>query len=381
MQNFFNSISQILQKATTQEECSDERFNLFYILRASKDEVLHSRMLGELLNPKGRHGHRESFLKLFIQQLNLGLELPNNYDQVNISLEKYIGQITDYEGGRLDIEITIGDTLIIIENKIYASDQDKQLARYHNYAKGKKHFLLYLTLYGHEPSVESISNYENTRLILGKDFYIISYKEHIINWLDKCLKVEGIDKTQRTKSNIEQYLRTLKLELGMLNDKIKDAMLEEVLKDNSNITSYLNLLKTDFRLEIYKEKIVKEVRKKIKVFPSETENSSNKNANNTTEFYIPLKNHDADSLVLAFKFDDEKNFRSFVYGLRFYEYKSETTAERTKIKEDIAKNFNPIKQTPNWPLFIETGMQLEDFFTTKGFDLVSKLLEIKNTAQ
>lgn len=41
---------------------------------------------------------------------------------------------------------------IIIENKIYAVDQDNQLIRYHNFRKGNTVKLYYLTLDGCEPS-------------------------------------------------------------------------------------------------------------------------------------------------------------------------------------------------------------------------------------
>lgn len=66
-------------------------------------------------------------------------------------MRKYIGKKTDGDGGRIDIIVTDGNgNAVIIENKIYAADQDKQMVRYHNYAKHNfnAHNLFYLSLYG-----------------------------------------------------------------------------------------------------------------------------------------------------------------------------------------------------------------------------------------
>ncbi|MFT7680902.1 MAG: hypothetical protein ACI935_000335 [Moritella dasanensis] len=91
------------------------QFNLFSVLRSESDEVrLHSRFLGEILNPAGTHGHKDKFLRLFLKQLDIDVEEPETA-QVHI------------EYCNIDLLIRCGSKAIIIENKIYAGDQDKQL--------------------------------------------------------------------------------------------------------------------------------------------------------------------------------------------------------------------------------------------------------------
>jgi hypothetical protein len=45
-------------------EAKGEKFNIFSILQMESNEVAtHSRFISELLNPEGRHGQKDSFLK------------------------------------------------------------------------------------------------------------------------------------------------------------------------------------------------------------------------------------------------------------------------------------------------------------------------------
>lgn len=132
-----------------------ERFNIFNTLGVQSNEVrLHSAFIAELLNPDGDHGIDSEFLVSFMKSIGL----PYNYivsSKVNKReiVEREIGHKTDTTGGRIDIIIEDGRNAIIIENKIYATDQENQLLRYYNYAIekfGGGHFvLLYLTLDGH----------------------------------------------------------------------------------------------------------------------------------------------------------------------------------------------------------------------------------------
>lgn len=57
-----------------------------------------------------------------------------------MEVEKVIGNRNEdaTEGGRIDMAIAVGSWLLVIENKIYAQDQDRQLLRYANYAKSSR---------------------------------------------------------------------------------------------------------------------------------------------------------------------------------------------------------------------------------------------------
>ena len=163
---------------------------------------LHSAFIAELLNPNGSHGLSNSFLQAFLERFGL----PSNYVKEAKSkiTERNIGRKTKTEGGRIDIIIEDGNHAVIIENKIYAEDQENQLLRYNNY--GKKKFpngfeLVYLTLDGVEPDKKSLDNKE----ILFKQK---SYKKDIVEWLDEC--VELAKEKPLVKAVIIQYKDLIK---------------------------------------------------------------------------------------------------------------------------------------------------------------------------
>ena len=85
--------------------------------------------------------------------------------------------------GRIDILVTDNSSnAILIENKIYAKDQNSQLLRYSKYgnSKQKSCSLLYLTLYGSKPSIESLAG------LLEGEYQTISYSQNIVKWLEAC---------------------------------------------------------------------------------------------------------------------------------------------------------------------------------------------------
>src|SRR5262245_23532359 len=87
----------------------------------------------------------------------------------------------DYSSsGRIDIVIDpVFGSPIIVENKIYAGDQENQLFRYRNHYPNAH--ILYLTLDGSTPAASSIGN-----MVIDNDFHTGSYKKDILKWLEIC---------------------------------------------------------------------------------------------------------------------------------------------------------------------------------------------------
>ena len=171
------------------------RFNLFTVLLNEGDEArLHSRYLAYLLDPNGKHDCGTLFLELFLKVLlDLGMQ-PHEETAPREKLERligevnYISEITSVQSevaipeGRMDILIECPAWgAIAIENKIWAAEVDKQLQRYSTYLNRRyaqqSHFLLYLTLDGKASATAN-----------GEKYYRISYKEHILGWLEACLQ-------------------------------------------------------------------------------------------------------------------------------------------------------------------------------------------------
>ena len=179
MIELFEQVHWLLQQAELKRNESlkrGERFNMFGVCGVNHYENTHSGILSEMLNPQGSHGQGNLFLTLFLKELSIESLLDDNHADV---LTEYS---TDY--GRIDI--LIKDTeghAIIIENKIYAADQNEQLKRYNNYALSKygqgNYMVLYLTLNGEDASEDSAGTVEYTR---------VSYARNVLSWLNDCIE-------------------------------------------------------------------------------------------------------------------------------------------------------------------------------------------------
>lgn len=250
IKNIFDRVSSIRSKYDEIEEITGSKFNIFKILKVSKEETrTHSAFLAEMLNPKGSHGMGTIFLKLFLQKIGLQEKYDfdnGNIDDISVKKEKFIGYINkDYtEGGYIDIFIKINDYAIIIENKIYASDQKNQLLRYYNYKNKKftKGFkILYLTLFGKEASEYSCNN-----KITSKDYISISYKEFIIEWLHQCKK--EVTSKPILRETISQYINLTKqlTAQAMIDKEYKEIW--NVLAQNKNYELVDNITEAKNRM-------------------------------------------------------------------------------------------------------------------------------------
>lgn len=214
-----------------------ELFNIFNILKLQSNEVrLHSALLAELLCPNGSHGASSLFLKAFLKVIGED----EDYIKAPVAekiTERYIGKKTKTEGGIIDIIIEDGNHAIIIENKIYAPDQENQLLRYYNY--GKRRFpngfkLLYLTLHGDDASDYSLG---------GEDIQPqnISYANEIIDWLEQCSELAK--DRDNAKTIINQYNELVKELTGKDMDKQYLERLKEITLAPENETAVGEILK------------------------------------------------------------------------------------------------------------------------------------------
>lgn len=214
---FLKEVQQQIRFFAKQRELSGENFNIFSIMSMESDEVFtHSAIIAELLNPKGSHSLGTKPLELFYTIVVKVDEIPKDVDQHICIKEEYIGLITeDKTGGRLDIVVkNSSGSGLVIENKIYAGEQPDQLMRYKN--KYEKATLLFLTLDGEESKqVKAEDNIEYTT---------ISYKEHIINWIEECSKL-AFDKPI-LRETLKQYIHLLK---KLTNQTTDNEMSKEIV--------------------------------------------------------------------------------------------------------------------------------------------------------
>ena len=212
IQRFFQEVASICALEQAQQEERNrkgENYNLFSILSIERYELKHSALIANLLDPKGSHGCGDAFLRAFfeiaLKDLAYPFEdctLPDSYT------EYYTGPISGDTGGRIDILVKSSRYGLIIENKIYAGDQDKQLIRYDNYGKetfgADGYLLVYLTLYGYDASKESTA----TKSAEEVGYLRLSYAEDILRWLEQCVRLA--DNKPLVRESLNQYIRTIK---------------------------------------------------------------------------------------------------------------------------------------------------------------------------
>ena len=212
IQRFFREVARICALEQAQQEERNrkgENYNLFSILNIERYELKHSALIANLLDPKGSHGCGDAFLKAFFEIALKGTAYPfESSTPPNSYTEHYIGPIAGDTGGRIDILVESSRYGLIIENKIYAGDQDKQLTRYDNYGKetfgADKYLLAYLTLYGYDASKESTA----TKSAEEVGYLRLSYAEDILRWLEQCVRLA--DNKPLVRESLNQYIRTIK---------------------------------------------------------------------------------------------------------------------------------------------------------------------------
>lgn len=213
-----SNTKRIIAHQRVTEKLKGETFNVFSILKMErKENDTHSAFLAELLNPDGSHLKGNIFLQLFLNCLDFKTQL--DIKTAKVKVEHNIGGRDDVlkKGGRIDIFIYDKNyNCISIENKIDAGDQFAQVERYCNY-KTTQNTVIYLNKFGEEPSLDSKGNLES-----GTDFFILSYKHHIINWLENCIK-EAAD-APILRESIKQYLILLKKMTNSMDEQEKQEM-------------------------------------------------------------------------------------------------------------------------------------------------------------
>lgn len=216
-------------RAKQQDIAKEDPFNVFRLLRRETDEVnLHSRFLAELLNPDGSHKCGNRFLELFLQQCGI------TSDEFNLDTAR-----TLRESNNIDILLHTNHEAIIIENKIWAGDQNRQLERYATVVDNKrlKYRILYLTLNGHPPTDQSVG-----KLAKRADFdtliICISYAQQIQSWLLECIKEAALRPPLR--ETLVQYLSLVKSLTGnTMSESEKQSVLQLMQSGQNAIGAHI----------------------------------------------------------------------------------------------------------------------------------------------
>lgn len=220
-----------IKKLHESAERTGDNFNVFSFLDMEEKEKTHSDIIAGLLNPQGSHNQGTLFLKLFLEQLKLTIDVSNEHT-FKVRTEEAFFDPDMKEEGRLDIVIENDNAYIVIENKIGTRDAEGQLQKYCNHIADKKSKaikkLFYLT-----PKEDDQLNYPPSPS-KDVDFKQLSYCKDIATWLDSCItKVSGFP---RIRDTLHQYRMTVRKLTGQLPSEVEDILngLEEkddIIKD------------------------------------------------------------------------------------------------------------------------------------------------------
>lgn len=224
-------------------------FNVFTaILKAHDETRLHSRFITYLLNPKANHECGRKFLDLFIATLCDDQLIPkssNNKFTFNRNSLKSIKQNNikcrevrteqPADNRRIDIYLKFDGYVIAIENKIKAYEQPQQIADYADFIDSEEtnNFLFYLTLFGKESHTdESIKTNEKV------EYFCISYYEHIMNWLERCLSATY--RYPNINQVIQQYQNVVKQLTGQTMENEDMEEIKKLIKCNPAVLEFSN---------------------------------------------------------------------------------------------------------------------------------------------
>lgn len=248
-ENVFNQIREYIefQKARRMRGLND--YNVFTSLLSISDEVrLHSRFLHSLLNPDGDHFLGTLFLQKFIETIKLD-NLQLNYNQT-IVLKEY---------KNIDLYISDGQNHLIIENKIYAADQDKQIERYITSIKKENDedaniFVLYLSPGRPKPSRRSMGELhfsKNSNALSKNGIYIADYKSidyctHITSWLDKITyEVSNLTNLSVVISQYREVVAHLCDTYRSKSMKLQEFIKSKPIEDYEEILNQLDKLQVE----------------------------------------------------------------------------------------------------------------------------------------
>ncbi len=365
------------------EEKQLRYFNIFSILRRKDDEVkLHSRFIYELLNPKAEHKQKEKFLKEFLSILKEGKELANFFSDDELSTIS-----VERERDNIDILISSKDKAIIIENKIYADYGDNQLSGYKNTVKKQGYKeenikTVYLTLYG-----DKVPAKEERDETVRKETVLLSYKEHIVRWLEACIEKVALIPTIR--ETLQQYSQLIKQLTGRALNEEETMEVKKFFLDNKYYMEAFANAREGF-VAAQKELKVQFWEELKKRFKNEYKNIED---NGDREYSVPICEIEGKDTISFFIYYWHKDSGGYGDNYWFMLYKKGTRGKqstktlREKIIKDMAQVLGKSRQPDeswvwwkdthhdDWSVFYFDEKVARDKFVDEKFQGFKKLID------
>jgi hypothetical protein len=158
-------------------------FNVFAYIRPNENGL--SDILADLLDPRGRHGQGDAFLRLLAGQLEV--PLPAGPRRATVYREEMTTYISKPRR-RIDIVLDFGTFGIGIENKPWAGEQPHQVEDYFSHLGGRYpegFLLIYLSGDGQPPP--SVGIEELIRREKQNEFRLLAYRTEFVDWIRSCI--------------------------------------------------------------------------------------------------------------------------------------------------------------------------------------------------
>lgn len=237
-------------------------FFIFDYLRT--DEMGVSRCIGDLLNPKGKHGQGDLFLSHFLKALDSSILTNSEYEEstengaatirqwdtvstdgCKVRLEQGIDQQR-----RIDLYLTFKNGEIIgIENKPWASDQANQLKDYATYiekqALNKPWLLIYLC--NSEASESSIDKETRQKLSTQGKLITLNFN-FLIDWLLACVAAV---RAPTVRVFIEEFAKYIRKNInGDMDMSVKNEVKKIILDGNFEAAMFVSKAINDVKKEL-----------------------------------------------------------------------------------------------------------------------------------
>ena len=252
--NNFDEVKQVIEKLSNRQEKKgelDKNSNIFCILGIDDFEIRHSNFLAWIFRTN------KKFLKAFLTcKDGLGIKEDNAEKLVNSEYIVDREYKEDLHGRSVDIVISFlkEKCVIVIENKIYSGEGDKQLSDYYDGIESSGKFegferkYVYLTLNGQKPSsiddnihyksmsyssiLEILEKIKTTRKNLrAQDIFVNNYIDIL---KDKTVKVMN-----RVDDYFELYIKHKDIVLEMVsyipNPEKRVEIEKEIINNNSDL--------------------------------------------------------------------------------------------------------------------------------------------------
>jgi len=228
--DFFDEIKKVKEKQEQQKRRGLNDYNLLTTVLKAHDEVrVHSRIIASLLDIEGKHYQDTLFLDKFLEIIKV-TEYQSPYSKIQLEYQN------------IDLYLNDGEKHIIIENKIWAEDQNRQIERYIDIVKGENRelqpenlYLIYLSIDRKEPSAYSLGRFrvQGEYIVDDKNHKIafyraIHYKNEVPIWLQRSqYEIQNIT---NLNESIKQYMDVVSMITNQFRGKImqlKDILLED----------------------------------------------------------------------------------------------------------------------------------------------------------